>query len=261
MVGFDVERHHYGEEKYPAQLVLQDILTLDGRQFRGRVSLIVASPPCQEFSYMAMPWRRAKQIAAAFRGEAEFPAGYTGSRTVAELTALFDACLRIGREAECPVVIENVRGAQPWIGRARHNYGSYFLWGDVPALMPVVLGLRKSNPDRKDAIRGADGSWFKTEAERATKNTGGSWFNVGSPGQPGLSGPRTNGKGDGWFEGGAARHGSKSSARKAASAAIAKIPLPLARFIATVYYPRSGVVHESNNSEAGRPVRALDGQA
>lgn len=28
-----------------------------------------------------------------------------------------------------------MRGAQPWVGRARWNFGSFYLWGDVPALM------------------------------------------------------------------------------------------------------------------------------
>ena len=60
VVGFDIERHAYGEDRYPAQLILQDIRTLDGRQFRGKVHLIVASPPCTEYSYMAMPWTRGK---------------------------------------------------------------------------------------------------------------------------------------------------------------------------------------------------------
>ncbi len=31
-VGFDIERHVYGEARYPAQLVLQDVLTIHGRQ-------------------------------------------------------------------------------------------------------------------------------------------------------------------------------------------------------------------------------------
>ena len=35
------------------------------------------------------------------------------------------------------------------------------------------------------------------------------------------------------------KHGSKSNARKAASAMIAKIPLALAQHIAAVYYPRT----------------------
>lgn len=299
-VGYDVERHKYGSHQYPAQLVLQDILTLDGRQFRGYASLIVASPPCQEFSYMAMPWTRAKQMAAALRGQADFPDGYTGSRTVAELTALFDACVRIGLEAGCPVVIENVRGAQPWVGRSRWNYGSFHLWGDVPALMPItkprakvpqfagfdggvgfnVAAVRAMKADDSVKVGGSAGDdWFTHHnrpefEERATKNSGGSWFVVAhntksgkgqnpdgrkhggdwfrdpsSPGrqggvtysgtkQPGISGERDNGKGDRWFQDGAARHGSKSSARKAASARIAKIPEALARHVARVYLPK-----------------------
>jgi hypothetical protein len=48
---------------------------------------------------------------------------------------------------------------------------------------------------------------------------GGTWFHDYRKGQ----GPRN--------------HGSKSPQRKAASAMIAKIPLPLARHIAAVYYP------------------------
>ena len=98
VTGYDIEAHEYDGERYPARLVLQDVATLDGAQFAD-AALIVASPPCQEFSYMAMPWSRAKQIARALRGEGDFPEGYRGSRTPAELTRLFDACFRIQREA------------------------------------------------------------------------------------------------------------------------------------------------------------------
>jgi hypothetical protein len=34
-IGFDIERHDYGTGGYPGELVLQDALTLDGRQFRS----------------------------------------------------------------------------------------------------------------------------------------------------------------------------------------------------------------------------------
>ena len=134
VVGFDVERHQYGEAKYPAQLVLQDILTISGRQFSGKVSLIVASPPCQFFSYTAMPWTRAKELAKAVRADPV--------RLAKEL-ALFNACVRIGQEAECPIVIENVRGAERWVGRGRWAYGSFVLWGDVPALMPMTKKIMR----------------------------------------------------------------------------------------------------------------------
>jgi len=132
VVGFDIERHQYGDAKYPAQLVLQDVLTLHGRQFKD-AALIVASPPCQFFSYTAMPWSKAKQLAADVRDDP--------IRLEKEL-ALFNACFRIQAEAceaagrHIPMVVENVRGAIPWVGRSRSNYGSYHLWGDVPALMP-----------------------------------------------------------------------------------------------------------------------------
>lgn len=265
VIGFDIERHAYGEQKYPAQLVIQDVLTIHGSQFKG-ADLIVASPPCQEYSYMAMPWTRAKQIAAGLRGQGPFPEGYKGSRTVAELTALFDACLRIQAEAiaaaghHIPLVIENVRGAIPWVGRSRAHFGSFHLWGDVPALMPIVQRAVKRP--------GHDWNRFKETGEvsphwrtAATKNNGGSWFAVAhnttsghskNPRdvaeeairagikQAGIGGIRKNGKGDAWFQDGAARHGSKSTARKAAAAQIAKIPLTLSRHIAAYYKPEGG---------------------
>lgn len=187
VIGYDIEAHEYGEERYPGELRLENVLTLDGAQFKD-AALIVASPPCQEFSYMAMPWSRAKQIARALRGQDEFPAGYKGSRTLAELTAIFDACFRIKREAsaaagrDIPLVLENVKGAQPWVGYAKWSFGSYYLWGDVPALMPQTIKAQKFNPD---GSQHGQGSWFAVadSKNRGSKNTGGSWFNVGSPGQ------------------------------------------------------------------------------
>jgi len=123
VIGFDIELHVYGDDKYPAQLVIQDVRTLHGSQFQN-ADLIVASPPCQEFSYMAMPWSRAKAKRAALLNDAE------GRK---RLTELFDACFRIQREAcgaagrHIPMVVENVRGANEWVGRSRWNFGSFHL--------------------------------------------------------------------------------------------------------------------------------------
>ena len=125
---------------YPAQLVLQDILTLHGSQFRN-ADCIVASPPCQAYSYMAMPWSLAKAKAAAIRAD-------TTGQMLADLNRLFDACFRIQAEASLaagrhiPMVVENVKGAQPWVGRAKWHYGSFYLWGDAPALMPGAFGRK-----------------------------------------------------------------------------------------------------------------------
>src|ERR1700694_3474653 len=127
VIGFDNVRHVYGEHRYPAQLVIQDVTTLHGSQFRS-VDLIVAIPPCQEYSYMAMPWSIAKAKEAAILAD-------TTGVEKERLTHLFKTCFRIQREASeaaghhITMVVENVRGAQKWVGRAQWNYGSFYLWG------------------------------------------------------------------------------------------------------------------------------------
>jgi C-5 cytosine-specific DNA methylase len=228
-IGFDIERHEYDGERYPAQLVLQDILTLHGSQFCD-VDLIVASPVCTEFSYMAMPWSRSKQIARALRGEAEFPANYRGSRTIEQLTALFNACFRIQREAceaagrHIPMVVENVRGAQPWVGPARFNFKSYYLWADVPALMPEPIGGRKAAGFRFDG----SGRSFQTEQVARTEGRKADGRGIGLDCERpfGWQAPDTS---------------SSSPRRKAASARIAMIPFALAYWIGRAHLPRPQV--------------------
>jgi hypothetical protein len=177
VIGFDIERHEYGDAKYPAQLVLQDVLTLHGSQFKD-AALIVASPPCQAYSYRAMPWKRAKALPPPDN-------------------SLFEACFRIQREAieaagrHIPLVVENVRGAQKWVGRSRVAIGPYHLWGDVPALMPMIEAAKQP------------GHWFKDSGTAS----------------------------------GSARFGSKSKQRKEWSARVAKIPLPLSRYIGRTFWP------------------------
>ena len=239
VVGFDIKQHVYGEHRYPAQLVLQDVRTLHGRQFKS-ADLIVASPPCQAYSWRAMPWKAART--------APPPSN-----------ELFDSCFRIQREAceaaghRIPLVVENVRGAQKWVGQARAHFGSFYLWGDVPALMPIarravnVGGLDWKPPHDP---RHRKGQSFNTTAERATKNAGGSWFNVahnttsGCGRNPvhelqerGVKGFTPNGERLGENVLGR-KHWSNSPARKMASAVIAKIPLTLSRYIAATYKPR-----------------------
>lgn len=266
VIGFDIEQHVYGDAKYPAQLVVQDVLTLHGSQFKS-ADLIVASPPCQEFSYMAMPWSKAKAKAKAIRSD-------TTGNMLADLTRLFDACFRIQKEASItagrhiPMVVENVRGAIPWVGRSRWNFGSFHLWGDVPALMPPTMQRRMksqiscsprlfsertaSTPEEAHALHyrmpaqdgqkvpgfrfDGSGKSFQTASVEGIKGVphrptghwtnpnenglkcGGDWFNADQPSISRLT-------------------SSKSNARKAASAMIAKIPLPLSRHIARTFHP------------------------
>ena len=267
VVGFDIERR-----PYPAQLVIQDVLTIHGSQFRS-ATCIVASPPCQTYSYLAMPWSRSPDIVRPCGDGWEI----LNSRTAKEMlekwkregpdNRLFDACFRIQREASesaghyIPLMVENVRGAQPWVGRAAWIYGSFYLWGDVPALMPT---------HRTHKNRG--GSWFaiahntgsghsKNPVHELTGvecrkrfdehgNEVGSWFRRTQSGNtlqddfrlnPDDAQPNGTKIGGDWFRDPSchSRHSSRSDARRAASAQVAKIPLPLAQHIAAVYKQRS----------------------
>jgi hypothetical protein len=181
-----------------------------------------------------MPWKRAKAL----------PPPYLGME-------LFNAQFRIQREASeaagrhIPMVVENVRGAQKWVGRAQYHYGSFYLWGDVPALMPFVQSRKMKTTGPLDAKQSESfnchinemrdhlkvGNASANQRPEGLKGPGGDWFKDGRQGQDacvdglkqaGISGLRENGK---------------SFSRKAASAMIAKIPFPLAQHIARTFKP------------------------
>lgn len=125
VVGFDIDPRFIG--RYPGKLIVQDALTIHGSQLKD-AALLTCSPPCQRYSYMSQPWTLAKEMRAMYLSDCE---------KRVELNALFDACFRLQREAieaagrYIPLVVENVKGAQPWVGRAKAHYGSFYLWGDV----------------------------------------------------------------------------------------------------------------------------------
>lgn len=179
VVGFDIENMGYVQHP-DAQLVLQDIQTIDGATLK-EARLIVASTPCQQFSVHGMKM---------FHPNPPYP-------TLGIL--LFLHAQRIAKEAKVPIVLENVRAAQPFVGRSAFHIGAFHFWGDVPALMPMVSG-RKG---------------FKIPLNRDE-----------------------NGKrvyaGDEVY---LTSHG--SAARKAWSAEIAKIPLPIAQHVGECFLESS----------------------
>ena len=219
VVGFDIVDmpKEIGHQRPDGvQLVLQDVRSIHGSQLKN-ASVIVASPPCQKYSYMAMPWSKAKALRMWYR-DPEHP------ERIVQLNELFNACFRIQREASeaagryIPMVVENVKGAQPWVGRAAWKFGSYFLWGDVPALMPSPAKLRKSShiPLCETPKGTGATSWFFGNSKHEARNYG---VKVESE-----MGRRTD-----------IGNGARFTSRKAASAQIAKIPFPLAQHIARCF--------------------------
>jgi SAM-dependent methyltransferase len=119
VVGVDVKKWRrygrYGE--YPGELRIMDVREVRRENLDVRPTVIVASPPCTEFSKHDQP--------GLYR---DLPAPDM---------SLVEACFRIARELSAPLVLENVRGLQKFLGAARHHFGSFYFWGDgVPAILP-----------------------------------------------------------------------------------------------------------------------------
>jgi site-specific DNA-cytosine methylase len=250
-IGFDIEAHDYGTGGYPGELVLRDVRSITGAELvkqYGVPAVIVASPPCQEFSYMAMPWTKAKDKMRKILAD---PAEQT------RLTDLFNQCFRIQREVSqaaghyVPMIVENVRGAQRWVGTARWNFGSFYLWGDVPALMPIPSKVRMKSqiscaPSRFDeriASTPEEAAALHYRLPKGVKLPGnnssrtdvgkGARFTTRDCGAEGSKGFMD------FHDCPIAQFSSKSSARKKASAEIAKIPPSLALWIARTFKPQS----------------------
>lgn len=213
VIGFDIEAHDYGTGGYPGQLVLRDVLRLRGADLVaefGVPGVIVASPPCQEPSYRNMPW-----------GRLMLKSGELGPPH--KFIRLFRACFRLQREVSqaagrtIPLIVENVRGAQDWIGRAPARYGNYYLWGNVPADLP-----KAPNPKIcRNHINRRDGHAHTRHLTNPAEH---------------IPGRKQEGSGRIWFDRGIASLPSHSP-RRAASALIAKIPFPLAQHIARTFKP------------------------
>jgi hypothetical protein len=237
-IGYDIEAHDYGTGGYPGTFILRDVRSIHGSELKD-ATVIVASPPCQGYSYRAMPWKRAKALP---------PPDNT----------LFNECFRIQREASeagghyIPLIVENVRGAQKWVGRAQWNYGSFYLWGDVPALMPLTFkgtkipnqGLEQRHP------KGIASQWRAKKYALPFQSCAVEELH----GDRDAQGIKQHGSGHIWYRTGNGALPSSSPRRKAASAMIAKIPFPLAQHIARCY----ATCHESNNADAGTEICKMD---
>lgn len=100
-----------------------DILTLTAKDLAA-FDFIVASSPCEQFSIHGMkhfhPHPKPPDLGLI----------------------LFEHTRAICEASGKPYVMENVRAAQQFVGRAAHHCGPFYLWGNaVPVLMPQ--GIQK----------------------------------------------------------------------------------------------------------------------
>ncbi len=121
VIGFDVD----DQPDYPGVFYRADVRGLIGHKWHD-AAVIVASPPCQEFTRHQLPWTK--------RHNPPEPD-----------LSIVQACRRIAAEAGVPLVMENVRNAQRWLGKAKAHYGSRYLWGDVPPILPFAEKSRKEH--------------------------------------------------------------------------------------------------------------------
>lgn len=251
-------------------MVVRDVRSLTGAEMvaeYGVPEVIVASPPCQEFSYMAMPWTKAKEKEEKIQSD---------PLEQKRLTDLFNQCFRIQREVSeaaghyVPIIIENVKGAQKWVGKARWNFGSFYLWGDVPALMPIPgkKVLKPGVTHRSDGSTnfhqwehrkgagsldpGSENRWDKMVRGEGHKTSGMNWSDQTKRGQDftRIAGTKSEGRKKvdeghdypertfGWK---APHTNSRSLKCKEASALIAKIPPRLAEWVAKCFKPSNSL--------------------
>jgi len=217
VVGFDlIHESYHGDVPAGCELVLQDVLTLHGSQFKN-ASLILASPPCQKYSYMAMPWERSKLIAEQV---------HRSKTELRSLNRLFQICFHIQQQANrnsdhyIPLVVENVIGAQPWVGKAVTHFGSYYLWGDVPTLLPST----EIDGDNRHSLKGATFGWFNDHKRK------------------GVTIRKSDRISYSW---------SSSKERKETSARTAEIPFNLAAYIAWWHFPEGRKYGKRPNHIAG----------
>lgn len=128
VIGFDIIQR--GPIPPGCKLILQDCRTIDGYRL-SRANLIVASPPCDDFSRWDQPWPNVVK-----------------NRKDPDLS-LWRAAERIAAEAGRPLIIENVRGAQKFMGTARNHFGKQYLWGDVPPILPYTDGLQNEGRQKQ----------------------------------------------------------------------------------------------------------------
>jgi hypothetical protein len=125
---------------YPGNFIQCDLLTYTN--FPLKIDVIVASPPCTEFSKSSFPstWISVKK----------YPPN------IDKGLKLFNKVYEIMKFVKHKYfIIENVRGAQKFVGKAREHKGSRYLWGNYPdfELYGTVIDIYGKGKSNNPTIR------------------------------------------------------------------------------------------------------------
>jgi hypothetical protein len=116
-IGYDIKH----QPDYPATFVQQDVMALTSYSLKD-ADFVVCSSPCEQFSVHCMKHFHPHP-----------PAPVLGMQ-------LFNYARRICEDSGKPFIMENVRCAERFVGKAVNHCGPFYLWGNaVPAVMPGEL--------------------------------------------------------------------------------------------------------------------------
>ena len=113
VTGYDIVDY---SEQYPGEFYQADLLNYCAFPM---ADVVVASPPCTDFSKSSLPstWKSVQ------KSPPDIPLALK----------LFERCFEIISVVKPKYwIIENVRGAQPYVGRAVKHIGSRYFWGWFP---------------------------------------------------------------------------------------------------------------------------------
>ena len=101
--------------EYPGKFVQCDLLNFN--DFPDNIDIVVSSPPCTEFSKSSLP----KSWACNRKKEPD----------IETALKLFNRAKQIINQVKPEYwIIENVRGAQQYVGKADFHIGSRYFWGN-----------------------------------------------------------------------------------------------------------------------------------
>lgn len=143
VIGFDIRKR----KGYPGKFVLQDITTLDGLDWHGRLHAVIASPPCTEFSHLTKLSHSKGQ-----RGPPDPEKGLVLVRAVKKF--IDDAQPKYW-------AVENVRGGiepiSSVLGPPKIENSPWYIWGNFPGFV-LSTSKRMGKGGDKRGLPGGSGS-------------------------------------------------------------------------------------------------------